>query len=87
MGRRVLPGAHAGPCCLPSALRGVVHGHPEGSCERHPSSCFPCWGSLLSHQSPGHCPTGSRVNTALVWSGLLASPDVPSPVRMTLGAF
>ena len=87
LGHRVLPGACAGPCCLPLALRGAAHGHPEGGCECCPSSCFPRWGSLSSCQSPGHCPTGSCANTALVWSGLLACPDVPSLVRMTLGAF
>ena len=87
VGHLALPGAHAGPCCLPSALCGVAHGHPEGSCEHHPSSCFPHWGSLLSRQSPGRCPTGSCANTALVRSGLLACPDIPSLVGMTLGVF
>ena len=87
VGCRVLPGARVGPCCLPSALRGAVRGCLEGGCERHPSSCFLHWGSLSSHQSPGRCPTGSCANTALVQSGLLACPDIPSLVRMTLGAF
>ena len=87
VGHQVLPGVCAGPCCLPSALCGVARGHPEGGCEHCPSSCFPHWGSLSSRQSPGRCLTGSRANTALVWSGLLACPDIPSLVRMTLGAF
>ena len=68
-------------------LHGAACGCPEGGCERRPSSCFLHWGSLLSHQSPGHCLTGSRANTVLLWSGLLACPDVPSLVGMTLGAF
>ena len=80
----VLPGVHAGPSCLPSALHGVVFGHPEGGCECCPSSCFPCWGSLLSRQSPGHCLTGSRANTVLLQSGLLTCPDVPCLVRILI---
>ena len=87
VGRRVLPGAHAGPCCLPSALRGAVCGCPEGGCECCPSACFLHWGSLLSRQSPGRCPTWSRANTVLLRSGLLACPDIPSLVGMTLSVF
>ena len=83
----MLPGVCAGLCCLPLASHGAACGRPEGGCEHRLSSCFPHWGSLSSCQSPGRCPTGSHANTTLVQSGLMACPDIPSLVGMTLGAF